>query len=268
MSLYNYLKDAAKELSDLFLPASCACCAAYGKLLAGHKVFCPPCWQAITRRLTTVGRAPLRFADPPTFFAAHYEAELARAILSYKNAGRTDLVPYFARWMLPALERCLAQFLGQDDYCPATLPRIYLVPVPSSRVSVRRRGFAPAHLLASALAGQLRRRGYTCSVLPALEQKRDFFFRAGQQQKTLGAKERYVRMRHRLLLAGPPLACLGFSYELAGRYCLLIDDVATTGASLNAAARVLNAAGSRLVGACTLAAVAAPGKNDTSWEIP
>ena len=56
-----------------------------------------------------------------------------------------------------------------------------------------------------------------------------------------------------------PLALLG---DVAGRSCILVDDMASTGATIAGAAKVLRAAGARAVHAFFVHAVMAPG----AWE--
>jgi predicted amidophosphoribosyltransferase len=54
----------------------------------------------------------------------------------------------------------------------------------------------------------------------------------------------------------------GKSEQLRGRNILIVDDVFTTGATLNACARALKRAGAARVEALTLARVVRPGSSD------
>jgi predicted amidophosphoribosyltransferase len=109
-------------------------------------------------------------------------------------------------------------------------PPAALVPVPPQAVRARRRGFDPAGVLAAALAPRL-----GLPVVPCLR-RRD---RAGRQ---VGAGRVQRRRAGRLdigLRAPPPTRAL------------LVDDVHTTGATLDACARALVAGGCREVVAVT-----------------
>jgi predicted amidophosphoribosyltransferase len=96
----------------------------------------------------------------------------------------------------------------------------------------RARGFEPAFLLAGALGRRLGLPVSACLV------------RGGGTERQLGAgrRERLSRARLAMTLAGEPPAV-----------ALLVDDVQTTGATLDACARALRAGGTRRVDAVTYA---------------
>lgn len=70
---------------------------------------------------------------------------------------------------------------------------------------------------------------------------------ADTAQKTLGAKERSENARDSYALSAHA------SDSIVGKYIMLIDDIATTGATLSACASILTAAGAKTVIAVTLA---------------
>lgn len=113
-----------------------------------------------------------------------------------------------------------------------------LVPVPLHPARIRRRGFAPAAVLARALA---RERGIP--VLAALRRVRD--------TPTQTGLDRSGRQRN---VAG----CFVAARALPDASVWLVDDVVTTGATLGEAARALRAAGARRVAAVCLARTPAP----------
>ena len=111
------------------------------------------------------------------------------------------------------------------------LPRdALLVPVPTATSRVRQRGYDQAELLARALSATsgLARR----AVLARLGQAHQVG--AGRKERTEHLREAF-RMQH-------PKA-------IAGKHVILVDDVLTTGATLETAARILKKAGAKQVDA-------------------
>ncbi len=134
-----------------------------------------------------------------------YEASLRQAVLALK-AGRRDVAAELGRRLAACIE-----------------PASALVPVPTTRARRLQRGFDGAVLLAQIAAD----RANAC-VLPSLEQI------AGDAQR---GRDRSARLA----------ACGRFAWRgessLSGRRVVLLDDVATTGATLEDCAATIRAAG-------------------------
>lgn len=245
------------QLSDLFLPRACALCWASGQAMLGQGALCGVCDRLLRYSSLQVSLASLPLTDLPVATAGAYSFELARAIGAYKNAGRRDLEAYF----LPALYRAFNLLLSRTAVASLAGQPLYLVPIPSSRASVRRRGFAPAQLLATGLARSLRGQGCAVRVLVALGQRPAYrtYLQAGGAllgaQKTLGLEGRRLAVAQKMELAAPAWSLGLASWNLEGRSCLLLDDVATSGASMEAARLLLDGQGARVLGGLALARV-------------
>jgi predicted amidophosphoribosyltransferase len=156
-----------------------------------------------------------------------------------------------------ALAECLADLILRAPGLPRradgglALPAdTVLVPIPSSRLSLRRRGFNPAAELARALA---HRTGLPVR-LRWLARGRE-----GPKQSTL---TRAARLR---------VAPGGYVCPVAVPACTiaLVDDVMTTGSTLHAAALALRAAGaSRIVGLVAARAPADDGGALAQYRLP
>ncbi|GGH59520.1 ComF family protein [Rothia aerolata] len=255
--------QALADVSDLFLPATCACCGTYGKNLHGRKDLCPRCDYLLRHSLLNLHRPQLRSAQPTCVASGLYEHEVAAAVLAFKNGGRTDLTPYLAT----GLTRAISALLEEQDLALLRGKTLVLVPMPSEASSLRKRGYSPAEELARYSLRQLRANlppqlagvGSEIKVVPALKKKSGsvlsgFLGREGPGQKTLGVEDRFRRMSHSLAPAQPPGGLLGFRYDLSDAACILVDDVVTTGATLSAAYRLLQPL-TTVLGASTVAAV-------------
>lgn len=222
-------------LLDLVFPPRCAGCDHPGTLLCGRcrdvlplidpASACPRCGAPVGP-----GSAPCaecrgrEFAFSAARCAARLEPPASRAIVVLKDGGERRYAGVLAELLAAASEGWLE-------------PHDVLVPVPASPEAVRRRGFDHAADIARSL-GRLT----GCRV------ERVLGAHASADQRILGRGERFANRAGAFRLAGSPdLAdAAGGSTRV-----VLVDDVFTTGATLDSAARVLLAAG-----ACEVRALA------------
>jgi predicted amidophosphoribosyltransferase len=155
--------------------------------------------------------------------AGRYEAGLRAALVAYKERGRRDLAG--------PLAELLAAAVADLDIAPP----LRLIGVPSARAVARARGGDHVARLASAAA---RRCG--AGMVPALRQ-----VRAVRDSAALGRVERRSNVAGSMRATPPPLA---------GTHAVLVDDIVTTGSTLQEAARALCAAGWQVSGAAVVAA--------------
>ena len=266
--LAGALKSAGGSLGEVLMPRTCPCCAvpvAYG----ADSPLCEQCLPQLYSALARVERVqvlqPLDGAVVPEVRAAsRYEGMMPRALLALKNAGRTDLLPLLGEGLARSVYELLrAHREGlHAEYGSSAPVEVLLVPAPSSAQSVRRRGYAPANLLVQEAARQLNqrlpasvrvravdvigyaprtRRGSGASIIS------DAISGAQNEQKGLGAVGRAERMHGALRVMEPALC--------AGRVSIICDDVVTTGATASEMVRVLQEAGSSVLGVCAVAAV-------------
>ena len=170
-------------------------------------------------------------AKPPKWGAARsalvYDEASRRIVLDLKRSGRRDGLVTLSNWMLEAARPLLAE---------ADL----VLPVPLHYRRLVSRGFNQSGWLAAGLA---RRAGLPLRV--------DILKRVKPTPSQGGLSSR-ARRRN---VAGAFAIRKGKSGALGGRTVLLVDDVLTTGATLEACIRPLLKAGAKQVNVVTLARV-------------
>lgn len=148
--------------------------------------------------------------------ALEYAGVVRRVLLAFKEQERTDVAVQLA----PPLAAAIAAAFSEAAE---------LVIVPTSHGAYRRRGYDPVALLA-------RRAG----LRPSRVLRHS---RGTARQKSLGVEHRAANLR----------GALAATRSLAGRSFLIVDDVLTTGATLDEAARAIREAGGTVLGAAALA---------------
>jgi ComF family protein len=199
-------------LLDLLLPPACAGCGRPGALLCG------PCRS----RLRSPSSGGDRFLAPDPgvvvgeallvgLAAFAYGGPMRRALAALKYGGVSRLAPILAELAQPHL----AQLLAVTG--PPTL-----VPVPVHPERLRERGYNQAALLARGLGARLGPPVVECLVRQ----------RPTTKQHRLNRAARLRNLRHAFVIAGriPQTA-------------ILVDDIITTTATLEACASVLREAG-------------------------
>jgi len=233
--------DVVKALLDLLFPPLCLGCRG----AVGQAGFCAACWSAITF-LDGPGCAccGLPFAvaldgdtlcaaclaRPPAYDKARailaYDDNSRHAILALQHADRLDLVPGFSRW----LSRTGRGLLEDSDL---------IVPVPLHRFRLWRRRYNQSAELARRLAGDWKRAYEPLALVRS---------RATASQGAMAG----AKARRRNVLAAFRVPDPG---KVRGRRILLLDDVLTTGATVEACARALKRAGAQRVHVLVLARV-------------
>jgi ComF family protein len=234
-------RNVAKAVLDLLFPPLCLACRGPVQ----DTGFCAACWSKLTFLdgpgcaccglpfAVALGGDTLCaacLAQPPSFDKARailaYDQNSRGAILALKHADRLDLVPGFARW----LSRTGRSLLEDCDL---------IVPVPLHRFRLWRRRYNQAAELARRIADEWKR---------AYE---PFLLIRGRPTPSQGAMASAKARRRNVLGAFqvPDPA------KVKGKRVLLLDDVLTTGATVQACARALKRAGAAQVHVLVLARV-------------
>ena len=214
-TIFDSLREAVLDAIAVVLPISCAGCD------LNDRALCPGCRAQLQ---------PHPFARPlddgtPVWAALVYDSAVRRAILGLKEQGRTDV----ARALAEPLRSTVSCFRVQASSSATGAVELAIPPV--NRASFRRRGYDPVRLLARAAGLPA-----PVSVLVNLHER--------ASQKTLGRAQRAVNL----------VGSMATTRPLHGRRFLVLDDVVTTGATLDEIIRSLREGGAEVIGAAVIAA--------------
>lgn len=221
------LRRLAKSTFHFILPPRCLAC---DELVAEQGGLCATCWKDmpfIERPFCDRTGKPMAFdlgetiisaeaiANPPIYrkmrAPTRYDGTARKLILSFKFHDRLDLTPHLTRHMVRA---------GDDLLKTADI----IIPVPLHRKRLFDRRFNQSAELAKELST---RTGIPCA-LEALHR-----IRPTKQQTSLEMSERHQNVRGAFRVPRDQ------AIHVHGRRILLIDDVVTTGATINACTRAL-----------------------------
>lgn len=222
-------------LLDWLLPPRCGGCGALGTWFCGgcralirplREPICARCGRELEVRGEACSCGRRLRALEAVRSAAAYEGPLERAIHRLKYQGRRPLA------------RVLAGLL-RERFEPFLRPGAILLPVPLHRRRRRRRGFNQSQLLVD----ELRRAWPAADARGRLVRTRDT-----RSQVGLDRAQRRRNVEGAFCWRGP---------DLDGRPVLLVDDVITTCATIEACARALREAGAGDVRGLSVARVSA-----------
>ncbi len=220
------LNEGAGSVQTLGLTAE-----AWGRISFVEAPCCDACGAPFAYDQGQGALCPACHARRPAFdrgrAACLYDEASRDLILKLKHADRSDLAGLFARW----IARSASDVLGDADA---------VVPVPLHRLRLLRRRYNQAAEIARRLSAQTSV-AYFPDALVRVRATR------GQGGQSAAGRRRNV--------AGAFRVPTGWRRRVEGRRLVLIDDVLTTGATLEGCARALKSAGAASVDVAVIARV-------------
>ncbi len=229
----SFFKEAQASLFEVIAPTRCIVCESPGPLLCDHcaatltgidnkaacvrcgapfgGVICAECQRPEGLRLFSFDAARARFV---------FDQTSARIVKAFKDEGERRLATIMARYLV-------------DAAAEWTLSADFVVPIPATRQALRARDFDHMALVAAEFSVMTGVSALDCLV------KTDT-----HDQRGLDRARRQENMAGSFSLGLPSLAAL---LRIRAPRIILIDDVFTTGATLDAAAATLRNAGVRSV---------------------
>lgn len=232
------LKSLGRDLLDFIFPSHCYICNLH--LESPQRFVCLNCLESMPVLPEPICPICKRFRSSlqsehtcrthlQSVYSVWTYAELAGILIhKFKYERKTGLGIRLAQRLSSELKK--NDFLSEVDL---------VIPVPLYPARKRERGFNQAEIIAREVAG-------TCGL--ALSTKALRRPKNTRAQTLLSAHQRQENVRNAFRTSD--------GTELLGKNVLLVDDVVTTGATLNECARTLREAGVKQVWACTLAVAA------------
>lgn len=232
-----------RQIIDIILPPVCVSCHTP---VSEALVLCPQCWQGvdwITGPICSVSGVPMPYdlgpemvspavlASPPGYdwarSAAHYRGQAATLVGRMKFSDQPDLARMMAQWLLRLL--------------PNDQPRdTVIIPVPLHRWRFIKRRYNQSALLALRLA-ELSGFKFAPNVL---SRKRPTL-----PQTSLSRSRRQANVRGAFSIVDKQASAI------VGKSAIIVDDVITTGATIEACAQALRRGGARSIGVVSVARV-------------
>jgi ComF family protein len=226
------MKTALHSLLHLFFPHTCAGCGS--DILAHNQLLCLQCIDRLPHtgfhrfagnpvEKIFWGRLPIACATSFLYFTK--SSVLQRLVHQFKYNGKSEIGQYIGRRMGEALQEA-ARFKNIDA----------LVPLPLFAARERKRGYNQSGVLCDGIAEVLQ--------VPVLK---DVIARksATETQTHKTRTERWTNIEGRFELLQPG--------AIKDKHVLLVDDVITTGATLEACGQALMAAGNTRLSIFTMA---------------
>lgn len=235
-----------RHLIAQVLPAQCLLC----RLASNDKLICEHCQKTLMIKRPCCQRCGLSLAAYQAFCGnclqhPHLFTQL-HAVADYQPP-----YPYLIKKFKYAKQLIYGELLGellskslQQNISKQQLAEInYLLPIPLYKQKHRQRGFNQAQILASTLAKQLQ--------IPLL-------LKAVERNKQTKAQEGLsLQKRKKNLKDAFSITCKQQN-KLSGSYIVLIDDVVTTGATVNSLCSVLFQAGVKRIDVWCICRTALP----------
>ncbi len=204
------IQQAVKHLLDFIYPPQCLAC--HCRIEVARDYLCPQCWQSLTP------------AEPASLYLGKQSPLLYSIALYDLDSISQALIHAFKYREIKSLARPLAEALAMSSPVMQSLDA--LVPVPLHKIRFRERGYNQAELLGRELARILN--------IPVLK-------RALIRTKYTSPQARMNREQRQQNVAG--VFRVVDAEAITDKRIGLVDDVYTTGQTMNACGRELRYAG-------------------------
>ncbi len=237
--MQKLLRRLRNLILDLLFPLECLNCREEGDYL------CENCFQKLKNQAPTAFKensSCLRSANlkishlEKIYIAGDFESSiLNNLIIKYKYNFISALGKPLARFLIEFWqEKVMSRIAKQEKTTDTKTSSLLIIPIPLAKKRLNWRGFNQAEIIAREFSEKF---NYELNLdLKRIKHKK--------AQATLNEAERLENIKSVFIWTGK---------NLANQKIILVDDVTTTGATLNEAARVLKEAGSKKIYGLVLA---------------
>jgi competence protein ComFC len=214
------LKRLNERLTALIFPNRCAFC---GRVMGGGSGVCPECEKALPRITRPICKNCGRETEYCTCRKRHFEFNRCIAPFYYQGVAKKGILrlKFGRKQSVAAVFADFAADMAHREY--AGIAFDFVTAVPLSRKELRKRGFNQSAEFAKALAGNL-----GIPYLEVLSKPVDT-----KAQRSCQGNERW----------GNVFGVFKAGEAAGGKTVLLVDDIVTTGATLNECAKMLRFGG-------------------------
>ena len=244
-SLTGHIRRVTRIALDFLLPPACVSCE---RLLDNGEagLVCGRCWA----RISALPSPQCQRCGHPSLGSCSWcellpaSVRLARSVC-WMHAGTGPAIVHALKYRgWHAVARNMAERMARIGWPPDLQADRALLPVPLSPSRQRDRGYNQSERLARFLSERWRAPVWD----DVLERER-----ATETQTRLTPEERLANVSGAFCVRG------GDATRLRNAHLVLVDDVVTTAATLNACAAALDAAGARIISYVTFGRAPAPG---------
>lgn len=228
-----WLKSLGDFLLNLFFPITCYGCESSGAYL------CEKCFKTIKFQERKTKNFNLkREYLKEIFIAGDYDNKLlAKLITALKYDGLKTIGDDLGKFLNFFWDGKIKTIKLEDKELAARLEKALIIPLPLTKARRQERGFNQAEILALNFCQE-----FSAEIFLGLKRKG-----RKKHQASLSEKQRLKNISGQFFVPEKERAFL------FGRDVILIDDVITTGATLNEAAKILKEAGAKEIFALVLA---------------
>ena len=220
------------SIASLLFPSKCISCSSPIGNEEEEEKICIPCREFLRARLVTSNRGSLK-----VFAGGKYSMQMAHIVLAAKENNQIAARKILATNLTLSLQHVSIQMAKNEKI---NSRRILLIPIPSRKTSDRKRGFSHIQLLISEF--QLSNLNSNLEILNCLSHTRLI-----QDQSTLNLNEREMNMRGAFFIKKTFYPQIR-SAITSNTAMFLVDDLVTTGATVQAANSALLRLGARVDG--------------------